>query len=118
MGSGFDDEDTVETPTAEKSKQIVAEYVEMRDLSSFDDRPAKLFKVLDAIEDLEEVPPHVTAYSLDVLKHAAKQVRHSAAASRNSKARDGQANTDPKRFDYDDDDDSITLDDDDWYQST
>ena len=75
MSNPFD-VDTEEVVSPRKSNEIVAEFAGMRDLGAFDSCPEKLVRLLEAIEELDDVPPHMSQYTLDQLQQAVENVRY------------------------------------------
>jgi len=72
----FEEATTTEIFTPSKAREVVAEFAGMADLSAFDDAPDKLSNLLDTIEELDEVPDHMSDYTVDQLHQAAEMVRY------------------------------------------
>ena len=70
------DEDTVEIFTPQKSEEVVAEFAGMSNLSSFRGARSKLHRLLDTMDALTSVPPHMSQYTLDQIRQAVEMVRY------------------------------------------
>lgn len=75
MTNVFEEATTTELLNLPASKDVVAKFAGMQDLSAFDDNHEALGRLLDAMLKLVSVPDSLSDYSLDQIHHAAEMVR-------------------------------------------
>ncbi len=71
----FNEATTTELLALPVCKQIAATFAGMENLSAFDSVPGKLENLVEVMEAATEVPPALSAYSLDHVHHAAEMLR-------------------------------------------
>jgi len=71
----FEEATTTELLNLPASKDVVARFAGMKDLSAFDNNKEALGRLVDAMLKLVSVPSSLSEYSLDQVHHAAEMVR-------------------------------------------
>jgi len=66
---------TVKLLSLPKSREVVARFAGMQDLSAFADQPEKLKALCEALLDLDGVPPALDQWSLGTIHNAARLVK-------------------------------------------
>ena len=66
---------TVKLLSLPKSREVVARFAGMQDLSAFADQPEKLKALCEALLDMDGVPPALDQWSLGTIRNAARLVR-------------------------------------------